>query len=133
VWLAEAALALAVLGWSLHHKARAANDPLISGPGRRFVLAFLPPMIVGALLTGALFASPAQSLIPGTWLLLYGTAVVTGGAFSVRVVPVLGLAFLVVGVVALVAPPAWSDWCLAAGFGVLHIVFGVIIARRYGG
>jgi hypothetical protein len=90
-------------------------------------------MVVGGLLTYALYAAGAYNLIAGSWLLLYGTAVVTGGAFSVRVVPVMGLGFLIVGAVALFSPPSWNDGCLAAGFGALHIAFGTVIARNHGG
>lgn len=133
IWLAEAILALAVLLWMMQRKAGVVRSPITSGPGRRFVLAFLPPMVVGGLLTWALFAAGAYNLIAGSWLLLYGTGVITGGAYSVRVVPIMGLGFLVIGAVALFSPPAWNDWCLAAGFGVLHIVFGTIIARNHGG
>ena len=74
-----------------------------------------------------------QRLIPPTLLLLYGTGIITGGAFSVRIVPVMGMAFLAVGTAALLAPPAWGDAFLAAGFGGLHVVFGTMIARRHGG
>jgi hypothetical protein len=131
-WLGEAMLALTIGGWTMVRKARAANDSLLTGPGRRFGLSFLPPVAVGGLLTVALYLGGERRLIPAVWLLLYGTGVVTGGAFSVPVVPVMGVGFLLLGTAALVAPGV-ADWLLAAGFGGLHIVFGLWIARRYGG
>lgn len=133
VWLGEAVLGVAIGGAALVRKARVANDPLLSGPGRRFGLGFLPPLIVGGLLTLALHQAGLFHRMPGTWLLLYGTAVVTAGAFSVRVVPLMGLCFMLLGAGALFAPTGWWPGFMAAGFGGLHIVFGSIIARRYGG
>jgi hypothetical protein len=132
-WLGEAVVALAVGGWAMVRKAYAGNDPILSGPGRRFWLSFITPMAVGGLLTIALYRAGLAHALPGTWLLLYGTGFVTGGAFSVRIVPVLGLCFMLTGAVALLGPAAWGNWLLAGGFGGLHIVFGLIIARRYGG
>lgn len=133
VWLGEAVLGVVVGGAAMVQKARAANDPLLSGPGRRFGLSFLPPIVVGALLTIALHRVGLFSLMPGVWLLLYGTAVATAGAFSVRVVPLMGACFMLLGTAALFAPPRLWPWFMAAGFGGLNIVFGIIIARRYGG
>ena len=133
IWLGEAIVALAIGGATMVRKAYAVSDPILSGPGRRFGLSFLPPMLVGGLLTVVLYRAALWSALPGTWLLLYGTGFVTGGAFSVRVVPVMGICFMLLGAVALLGPPAWGNWLMAAGFGGLHIVFGMIIARRYGG
>ncbi|CAA9377752.1 MAG: hypothetical protein AVDCRST_MAG93-8948 [uncultured Chloroflexia bacterium] len=90
-------------------------------------------MIAAALLTAVLFQLSAATVIPGMWLLLFGTAVVTGGAFSVRVVPVMGICFMLLGAITLLSPPGWSDVLLGAGFGGLHIIFGIFIAWRHGG
>src|SRR5207302_846870 len=103
-WLGEAIVALAIGGSAMVRKAYAVNDPILSGPGRRFGLSFLPPMIVGGLLTVVLYRAGLWHALPGTWLLLYGTGFVTGGAFSVRIVPVMGLCFMLVGATALFGP-----------------------------
>ncbi len=132
-WLATAVAALTLGGWTMAAKARRAGTTVFSYSGRRFVLSYVPPLLVGALLTGALARAGLYQALPGTWLLLYGTGLATGGAFSVRVVPLMGLCFMVVGAIALFGPPAWGNAFMAAGFGGLHIVFGLIIARRYGG
>ena len=132
-WLIEGIFAIALGLWAMKRKADSAQLPLLSAPGRRFVLSFAPPLLVGALLTVVLFQAGLSQAIPGTWLLLYGTGVVTGGAFSVRVVPLMGMCFMVVGAVALFCPFSWGTALLGVGFGGLHVVFGIIIARRYGG
>ena len=126
VWLAEAATAIIVGSLAVARKARAANLRLFSGPSRKFALSLSPPLVAGALLTVVLYRA-------GLWLLLYGAGVVTGGAFSVRIVPVMGICFMLVGTAALFSPAAWGDWLLGAGFGGLHVIFGGVIARRYGG
>lgn len=133
VWIIESLLSFVIALWATIRKARAVRLPLSSGPGRKFALSFSPPMVAGALLTVALYRAGAVDMIPGMWLLLYGAAVMAGGAFSVRVVPVMGFCIAAVGAAALFFPPAWRDCFMAAGFGLLQIVFGIVIARRYGG
>ncbi len=132
-WLAEALVAFGIAGWAMVRKSRAAKMPLLSGPGRKFALSFSPPLVVGALLTLLLYRLGLAGVLPGIWLLLYGTGIVTGGAFSVKIVPVMGLCFMLAGGAALSSPEAWGNGFLAAGFGGLHILFGILIARRHGG
>jgi hypothetical protein len=135
VWMIDAVFALAVGGWAMARKARGAGVRVSRGAGRRFVLSLGPALLAAAALTGVLYqAGPAaRGAIPGMWLLLYGAGVVTAGAFSVRTVPVMGLCFMILGGVAFLTPASWSTALMALGFGGLHVVFGVIIARRYGG
>ena len=133
VWVAEAIISLLIAGWLMDRKARRLGVPLFSGPGRKVAFSLSPPMVVGALLTVALFRKGLFGVIPAMWLLLYGTGVVTGGMFSVGVVPIMGLCFMLLGAVGLFVPSSMGNWLMAAGFGGLHIVFGVIIARKYGG
>jgi hypothetical protein len=133
VWLAAAVAAAVISGGAILWKARRAGVPLMSGAGRKLFVNLLPAMFIGALLTVALQRAGTPSLLPGVWLLLYGAAVVAGGAYSVRTIPAMGACFLTLGTAALFAPPAWADAFMAAGFGLLHVGFGALVARRYGG
>lgn len=133
VWLLEAALAFAI-GWvAIMRKAKRSNTNVWSHSGRRFVRSFLPPMVVGAVLTPVLYGAGQVALLPGVWLLLYGAAVMTAGAFSVPAIPLMGLCFMVLGTAALAGPPSWGTPAMIAGFGGLEIGFGLVIARRFGG
>jgi hypothetical protein len=132
-WLAEAGIAAGISVASMTLKAHAANEPLLTGPMRKLVLSFSPAMIVGALLTATFVDRGLFSLLPGVWMLLYGAAVVSAGTYSVRIVPFMGAAFMVTGAGALLAPATWSTAIMIAGFGGLHMIFGLWIARRHGG
>jgi len=132
-WGLAAIVALAIGVAAMSLKARAAHLPIFSGAGRKFALSLSPPLLAGAFLTVALYQQGLMTPLAGMWLLLYGVGVVTAGTFSVRVVPLMGLCLMVLGVAALFSPPSWGNAYLAAGFGGVHIVFGSVIARRYGG
>lgn len=132
VWMAAAAVASAIGLWAMVRKARRLDVSLASGSARKFALGLLPPVAVGALLTVALVQVGETVLVPAVWLLLYGTGVVAAGTFSVPVVPLQGLAFLVLGAAALLVPAA-GDLLLGLGFGAVNIVFGVVIATKHGG
>jgi len=130
VWLMELVVALVLASTTMTLKARRARTSLFGGPASRFAVAFAPPVLAGGALTWALAARNEYELLPALWLLLYGAGVIAGGISSVRVVPLMGGLFFVLGLIALVAP---GNLLLAIGFGALHIVFGSIIAWRYGG
>jgi hypothetical protein len=132
-WLVEGALALAVGCAAVRRKSKRLALSLSSRPAQRALLSFVPPLLAGAVLTTVLYRAGMLRVLPGLWLLLYGAAVVTGGAFSVRIVPVMGICFMFLGALALLAPALWGNLFLLLGFGVIHIVFGALIARRHGG
>ena len=123
-WIAAGTLAL---------KARRARVPLSSGPGRKFLMGFLPAVGLSVAMTAALYLHGATALLPGLWLLGYGAAVVSAGTFSVRAIPMMGIGFMALGTAALATPAGWGDAWMAAGFGGLHLGFGYVIARRHGG
>ena len=133
IWLAEACVAVSIGVWAMARKAQRSGSRLYSGPARRFLLTLTPPLGAGAVLTLVLAREGLASRLPGVWLLLYGTAVVTGGAMSIRTVLLMGALLMLLGCAALSSPASFGTAYLAAGFGGLHIAFGLVIARRHGG
>ena len=133
VWLVEAAVAVVIGVAGISHKARATGVSLNSGPSRKLAVCFAPPLLAGAILTPVLHRAGVSTLLPGTWLMLFGSAVITGGFLSVAVVRTMGVWFMALGALALLGPSRWGDGLMAAGFGVVLIAYGLVIARRYGG
>jgi hypothetical protein len=133
IWVGEAIISISIAAWAVSRKVKRAAIPLLSKPGRKFALSFSPAMVAGLLLTIALYRTGLVWMLPGVWLLLYGAAVANAGAFSVKIVPTMGLCFMLCGAAALFSPSGWGDAYMAVGFGGLHILFGLVIARRHGG
>jgi len=132
-WLGEAIVAMAIGIVGVARKAKRLQLSLLDAPAKRFALAYVPPLAAGAVLTIVFVDNGLIARLPGCWLLLYGVAITAGGTLSVRVVPLLGVLFMALGAAAFAAPASYGDAFMAAGFGGLHILFGLIIARNYGG
>ena len=132
-WMVVAVTASTLGTVALIFKSKKANTPLLSGIGRKFLASFLPPLFVGAVLTIALWHAGQWMLLPGTWMLMYGVSVMAGGAYSVRIVPVMGAIFIALGTLSLFIPKSWDNALMALSFGVLHIIFGLLIAKHHGG
>ncbi|MBX3131891.1 MAG: hypothetical protein KF689_00720 [Gemmatimonadaceae bacterium] len=145
VWLSAAIVAASLGSLAMLQKMRrrvqGSSAQVLSTPARKFLLSFWPAVFAGAVLTLALvdpFTTSIEPhvtarLLPGLWLLLYGVGVTTAGAFSVRAVPLMGIGFITLGVLALFVPALDGDLAMALGFGVLQMAFGFTIARRHGG
>ncbi|MEO8574590.1 MAG: hypothetical protein ABI481_11520 [Pyrinomonadaceae bacterium] len=133
VWLTEAILAFAIGMLAMWQKSKIAKVSLVSAPARKFAFGFLPPLICGAVITLGLWRFEHYEVMAPVWMLSYGAAVVTGGAFSVRVVPVMGWIFIATGAIAFALPASFGNILMGVSFGLVHVVFGLIIARRYGG
>lgn len=133
IWMVAAFASLAVAVVMMRRKSRAGGMTMLTGAGRKFTWNVIPPLAAGAVLTLVLARAGAFELLPGMWLLLYGTSVVTGGSYSVRPIPLMGAGFMLAGVLALLAPPSLGNLFMAAGFGGLHIAFGIVIWRKHGG
>jgi hypothetical protein len=133
VWLTEAFLAFAIGMLAMWQKSKIAKVSLVSAPARKFAFGFLPPLICGVVITLGLWRFEHYEIMAPVWMLLYGAAVVTGGAFSVRVVPVMGWVFIAIGALTFALPASYANILMGLSFGLVHVVFGLIIARRYGG
>lgn len=133
VWVTEAFLAAAIGFLAMWQKSKIGGQSLFSTPARKFAYSFVPPIIIGIALTFGLWRFDNYSVMAAMWMLCYGAAVIGGGAYSVRAVPVMGWGFIVLGAITLALPKGSGDEMMAASFGLLHIIFGAIIARRFGG
>lgn len=132
-WLIEAVIAATIAAITMAMKGRRANVSFTGPPARRFFVSYFAPVVAGAALTFVLWRIEAFTALPAAWLLLYGASFVSSGAYSIRVVPVMGVCFMLLGMVACFVPFVVGNVLMGVGFGGIHIIFGFLIARNYGG
>ena len=133
VWLTEAVLAFFIGLLAMWQKTKLTKTSLFTTPARKLVMNSLPPMLCGVFITLGLWRfGHFEAMIP-VWILCYGAAVVCGGAFSVKAVPLMGWCFIALGAVAFFLPANLGNMMMGLSFGLLHIVFGFIIGRKFGG
>lgn len=129
VWLAAAPLA-AIVGAVLLAKSGSIATFVATGtPGRKLALGLLPSLFAGAVMTAVLWTAGHTVAVPGTWLLLYGCGLISASVSTTAIVARMGMCFSVLGVIALLGPAMFHIPLLALGFGGLHILFGILIAR----
>ena len=132
-WLIEAVVAAAIALITMSMKAARAGVTMTSTAARRFFVSYFAPIIAAAVITMMLTRTQWFDAMPAVWLLSYGASFISSGAYSIRVVPQMGVCFMLLGAIASLVSFPIANALLGVGFGGLHIIFGLIIARNYGG
>jgi hypothetical protein len=133
IWIVAAVGAAAVGSMRIARQSARGELTLYRGPTRKFIFCLCPALLAGAVLTAVLAQVGEARLIPGTWLLLYGCAVLSttlmSAASTARLLGTMGGLFILLGVLAFELPERWHNLILGVGFGALHLIFGVLIGR----
>ncbi|MGO8858723.1 MAG: hypothetical protein ACLQO1_23945 [Steroidobacteraceae bacterium] len=133
IWLVAAAVAFALGGAMMAREAAQSGHARYLGPVRKFLLCLCPALLTGAALTFVLWRAGTTGLIPGVWLLLYGCAVLSASTVTIartmRLICIMGVLFMLLGLLAFAAPAGTHTLILGMGFGALHTIFGILIGH----
>ena len=133
MWIAIAVVSVAVNVFFTARLAARQQIAVHPRPAQVATFALTPCVVVALVLTFRfLWDWQPQEIryIAPVWMLLYGTGVYTAGLFSIRPPRVLGLAFLLLGIVALLAFRGYGVISVGASFGLLHVAFGAYILTK---
>jgi hypothetical protein len=107
--------------------ARVNGEPLWTSPAQTELLSLTPAFVAGLVLTAVLARMGLGLLLPGIWMLLWGVGALAMSFFTPRILSLLGVAFMVAGVLALFAPPANDALSMALSFGAIHLIYGTLL------
>jgi len=133
VWAALLVLSAAIAAFSMASKSRHTGLVFWSPVLRKALWPFSAPMALGAILSAAVIRAQNPEFLPVIWLGCYGAALTAAGVMSVSPVRWMGISFLVLALSAVFLPASAGLALLAAGFGMLHIIFGAYIHWRHDG
>lgn len=130
VWTATGTASVVLYWFMAARDSRRLGVSLQARPTRLARQAMGPAVLVAAVLTLRLIIDRQYDLVPAVWMLSYGVGLYNAGLFCSEEPRLLGLLFLVTGIVALLAFPGCGLWLTAASFGGYHIAFGALVMSR---
>ncbi|MEP6926862.1 MAG: hypothetical protein ABI834_04460 [Ginsengibacter sp.] len=104
--------------------------PVLGMSARRVIINIAIPLFAGSLFIFRLRTSGAYILIPPACLIFYGLALVNASKYTLNEVRYLGFTEIIIGVINLwILGYGLIFWGI--GFGLTHIIYGIIIWYRY--
>jgi hypothetical protein len=97
---------------------------------RRLLINFIVPLAAGGIFIAILYIQNYWQLVIPSMLIFYGLALVNAGKFTYNEVFYLGLIEITAGLFAALLP-GYGIFFWAFGFGLLHIIYGLIMFRKY--
>jgi hypothetical protein len=135
VWVATAAVSVALTAFETTARARRVHCGFALQMIQSAVEQFLPAIIVGVLLTGVLLLAAPKDLwmLPGLWQLIFSLGVFASCRFLPRQMFGVGVWYLACGLVCLMiqsGPRTLSPWEMGIPFGCGQLLVAVVL--RYG-
>ncbi len=112
-------------------KAKQINQPLWDTQTKLLLINLAIPLVTGGLLCLLLLQQGLIGLLAPLTLVFYGLALVNASKYTFKEVGTLGIVEIILGLVA-VQFIGYSLYFWAFGFGILHIVYGIIMQSKYG-
>jgi len=117
--------------WMAKRKAKKLKQPIWNATSKSLLYAVAIPLITGGILSLIFISKGYYVLIASTLLIFYGLALCAGSVFTFTEIRWLGIFEIALGLLALQFP-GYGLWFWIAGFGILHIIYGIIVHNRYG-
>lgn len=111
-------------------KAKKQNLKIWSPSTKQLLINLSIPLITGGFFCIILLYYGIIFLIAPATLLFYGLALVNGSKYTLSEIRWLGISEIILGLIAAIIPGyGIIVWCM--GFGILHILYGIIMYQRY--
>lgn len=116
--------------WMAQLKASKVKQPIWNPASKALLFAVGIPLVTGGVLSCILIFRGDYGMVASSLLIFYGLSLCAGSTFTFKEIRWLGIMEIVLGLGALCVP-GYGLWFWAIGFGLLHIIYGLIVHNRY--
>jgi cbb3-type cytochrome oxidase subunit 3 len=130
--LAAIVFVLALLGgyYFTYRKNKKSGISIWNAASRKMLTSLFIPLGAGAILTLSFIVHNDWVYVAPSCLIFYGLSLINAGKYTLTDIKYLGLSEVILGCLGLFFP-GWGLSLWAIGFGLLHIMYGIIMWRKY--